>query len=387
MPSVQAPRRFAIRRLVALGVFVAAAVSPGTAAAQKPDGQKPDPQKLAKPTPRSSLPDGSKWDISFHGSMVLFSNASTGDSHTPAPGPTFILADGATASRYVSSWYFGDGAALLNQVLTQRGLTARVLAMDRPPGWPVTGYSRGEVGGRIARHLKGPIWFEAGVDIGLDGVGFDADAQDRIEATRASFETAFAALATSAASVITSSTVTSTATLDSGGRRLLVSGVVQYRGNERPLRPVFFGGVGVSSSIGPPATLTLTGTYRFTTPAQAVIEETDTMRLSYETSNSIVWIFGGGFMHDLSRSSAYRVEVRLRGGATKFSANLEAEPSRVTASPGGVVVLNATNPGLQFSSSPSITPNLSSARPGFSAFDGEGPPFQLVVSAYYVRRV
>jgi hypothetical protein len=296
------------------------------------------------------------------------------------------MADGATLTRFVSSWYYGDGAALLNQVLALRGSPARLSALNWPPGWPVTAHSRGEVGARIARHLQGGIWFEGAVDISLDPVGFDDATRDSIEASRASFETAFTALAASAASVISSATVTSAADLDPGGRRLIVSGVLQYRGSERVIRPVLLGGVGVSASVGSPATLTLRGTYRFTTPSQAVIEETDTMRLRYQTSSSLVWVFGGGFMHDLSRSSAYRVEFHVRAGSTKLTADLEAEPSRVIESPGGVVVLNATNPGVQFSSSPTISPSLRAPQTWLGAFNGEGPSFQLVLSASYVRR-
>jgi hypothetical protein len=344
-----------------------------------------DAQTPSKPPPRQ--PAGPQWEISFHGGFVTASTPPKGESQAPPAGPTFVMADGATLSRFVPSWYYGDGAVLLNQVLGLRGSPARLSALNRPPGWPVTGHSRGEVGARIARHLKGGIWFEGAVDIGLDPVGFDEDARASIEASRASFETAFTALAASAASVITASTVTSSADLDPGGRRLLVSAVVQYRGSERVVRPVLLGGVGVATSIGSPATLTLTGTYRFTTPSQAVIEETDTMRLRYETSSSLVWVFGGGVMHDLSRSSAYRVELRVRAGSTKLSADLEATPSRVITSPGGAAVLNATNPGLQFSSVGAISPSLSPVRTTFGgAFQGEGAAFQLVLSAAYVRR-
>ena len=312
--------------------------------------------------------------------------APTGESRTPPAGPTFVMADGSTPSRYVSSWYFGDGTDLLNQVLVLRGLSTigTIRALDQVPGWPIPSSSGAAIGGRLARRMTRALWFEASVDYGLTGLGFDDSATERIEATRAGFENAFRALATSASSVITASTVTSTADLDLGGRRLLVSGVFQYRGPERVVRPVLLGGVGVGSTVGSPATLTLTGSYRFTTPAQAVIEETDTVRIRYKPSSSLVWIFGGGMMHDVSRRSAYRIELRILATSTKMSAELEASPSRLTASPGGVVVLNATNPGLQFSSSPGILPNLNVARPPFDAFSGEGASFQMALSASYV---
>ncbi len=362
-----------IRRVVCIGVFfAAAAVTPGVAGAQT--STKPASSRSSEP----------RWEVSFHGTVATRGKAPTGESRTPAAGPTFIMADGSTPSRYVSSWFYGDGTDLLNQVLSLRGIGS-MRALDQPPGWPIPSPSGPAVGVRLARQLKGGIWFETGVDYGLTGLGFDTTETERSEATRASFETAFRALAGSAPSVITASSVTSTVESGVGGRRLLVSGVVQYRGPERVVRPVLFGGAGVVSTVGSPATLTLAGTYRLTTPAQAVIEETDTMRLRYKTNSALVWIFGGGFMHDLTRSSAYRVELRvLATAATKTSAELEASPFRVVTTPGGVVVLNATNPGLQFSSLSGITPSLSLTRTPFDAFSGEGSSFQLALSASYV---
>ena len=364
---------FLARRVVHIGVLIATAfVAPSAARAQT----------VSKPP--SSQPAGSRWEISFHGGLQLAGTTPKGTSQTPFPGPTFVMADGTTPTRAVSSWYFGDGTVLLNQVLALRGIGS-LRPLERP-GWPVTSQSGAEVGVRIARHLKGSMWFEASVDFGLQGLRFDDATRDRVEAARAGFETAFTSLAASAASIISASTVTSTSSFASGGRRLLVSGVVQYRGAERPVRPVVLAGMGLASTIGNPATLTLTGIYRFTTPAQAVIEETDTIRLHYDASSSVVWILGGGMMHDLSRSSAYRVEFRVLASSTKLSAHLDAVPSRVTASPGGVLVLNATNPGLQFSSSSTIQPSLNAVRTGFAAFTGEGSSYQLVMSASYVRR-
>ena len=363
---------FLTRRVVHIGLVLAAAIVTPNAAGAQTLSKQPSPK-----------PAGPRWEVSFDVGLVTGGGTPDGTSRTPLAGPTFVMADGTTPTRSVMSWYFGDGAALLNQVLALRGI-ASVHPLERPD-WPVPGQSGAQVGARIARHLAGGIWFEGGVDVGLAAPGFDDAARDRIDAASEDFEAAFTALAASAAPVITAATVTSAANLTGGGRRLLVSGVVQYRGSERVVRPVLLAGIGVTSTVGGPATLTLTGTYRFTTPGQAVIEETDTIRLRYETSNSFVWILGGGMMHDLSRSSAYRVELRLLASETTMSAYLDATPSRVTASPGGVVVLNATSPGLQFSSS-TVVPSLSATRAGFEAFTSEGRTFQLALSASYVRR-
>lgn len=342
-------------------------------------------QTPAKPKP-AKQPTGPQWEVSFNGGFATGSATPGGVSSIPPAGETFTMADGLTPTRAVSSWYFGDGASLLNQVLQFRGVTNRLQSLHLPD-WPAASRQSGlQVGARIARHVKGGVWLEGGVDVGLDPLGFDNEVRDRVENTRADFETAFKALAASAPAIIAASTVTSTADFNPSGRRLIVSGVIQYRGDGPKMRPYLLAGVGAATASGDPATVTLTGTYRFTPPGQAAIEETDTMRLGYEASGSVVWIVGGGVMRDLSKSSAYRVEVRFLSSTTKLSGLLDAEPSRLTASPGGAVVLNGTTPGLQFSSS-TIRPTLSGAAiRGFDAFTGEGRAFQWVVSAAYVRR-
>ena len=363
------------RRFVPVALACSLTAIPIAAAAQTPA----KPQSPRKPT-------GPKWEVSFNGGFATGSATPEGVSRTPPAGETFTMADGTTSTRAVSSWYFGDGASLLNQVLQFRGVTTRLDPLH-VPDWPGASRRSGfQAGARIARHVKGGVWLEFGIDVALDPLGFDGEARDRIEDTRADFETAFKALAASAPGPIAAATVSSTADLAQNGRRVIVSGVVQYRGYGPVMRPYLLAGIGASSPFGDPATLTLAGTYRFTTPGQTVIEETDTMRLGYESSGSVIWIFGGGMMRDLSRSSAYRVELRLLTGSMKVSGQLDAEPSRFTAAPGGAVILNATNPGLQFSSS-TIRPSLSGADiRGFDALTAEGGVLQWVVSASYVRR-
>jgi hypothetical protein len=374
---MQQPGRSVARRIVPIGLACAiATLAPLAASAQT----------AQKPRPSTSKPTGPKWEVSFHGGFATGSATPDGVSSVPPAGETFTMADGLTPTRAVSSWYFGDGASLLNQVLQLRGISARLDPLHMPDWAAASRQSGFQVGARIARRLKRGVWLEGGLDVGLDPLGFDNKVRDRVENTRADFETAFKALAASAAAIITTSTVTSTADFNPNGRRLIVSGVIQYRGDGPVMRPYLLAGLGAATAFGDPATLTLTGTYRFTPPGQAAIEETDTVQLGYKASGSVVWILGGGMMRDLSRSSAYRVEVRLLSSTTKLSGSLDAEPSRLTASPGGAVVLNGTTPGLQFSSS-TIRPTLSGAAiRGFDAFTGEGRAFQWVMSAAYVRR-
>src|SRR5207248_2356220 len=55
-----------------------------------------------------------KWSIEVHGGANAPTNPSGGTSALPPPGVTFSTLVGRD-SRRVPSWYFGDGASLLNQ--------------------------------------------------------------------------------------------------------------------------------------------------------------------------------------------------------------------------------------------------------------------------------
>ena len=65
-----------------------------------------------------------KWEVEFHGGGMLVNNPTGGTASLPDPGPAFITELGRP-SRRESSWYFGDGALLLNQVNTARARARR----------------------------------------------------------------------------------------------------------------------------------------------------------------------------------------------------------------------------------------------------------------------
>src|SRR5207249_982595 len=100
-----------------------------------------------------------------------------------------------TTSRRTSSWYFGDGAVLLNQVNAALGLSPRITPLD-----PVLKSSLadrqqgGSFGFRVSRTLSDRFSAEFGVDYALGRLTMSAPALAGIEAARASFVPALAAL-------------------------------------------------------------------------------------------------------------------------------------------------------------------------------------------------
>ena len=327
-----------------------------------------------------------KWEIEFHGSFATSFNSISGLDQTPPAGPTFTMGDGSTTTREVHSWFFGSGASLLNQVLGLRGVSQRLTALDAN-GWPIAGYRPGpQVGARLARRVTNAIWIEFSVDLNLDPLGFDGDADNRIEATRASFESAFVALNNSTATLMPNPTITSTANVVSGGRRLSTTGVVQLRSSGQGIRTFLLGGAGFATPVGGGASLELVGRYQLTTPGGTLLDETDAVTLRYETGPSFLIVAGFGFMKDLSPRSGWRVETRVTFGRTELDAFLTTKPTITVTTPTGAVILNATNPGLQFASN-GLRTNLSALPVSdFPVLDASGRTIQWVVSGGYYRR-
>src|SRR5436853_7649255 len=64
-----------------------------------------------------------KWEIEIHGSGFLKDDANGGVKSMPGPGPSFATVLPNTPSQQVSSFLFGDGNKLINQVLAGQGLS------------------------------------------------------------------------------------------------------------------------------------------------------------------------------------------------------------------------------------------------------------------------
>src|SRR5687768_5502532 len=61
------------------------------------------------------------WEIGVYGGSAWTSLPSDGDATLPPPGPSFTTFN-AIPSRRVASWFFSDGALLMNQLQATRPL-------------------------------------------------------------------------------------------------------------------------------------------------------------------------------------------------------------------------------------------------------------------------
>jgi hypothetical protein len=310
-----------------------------------------------------------KWEIEFHGGGMSPANPTGGTVSLPAPGQVFTTmgiyspspALVVSSSRRESSWYFGDGAVLFNQVAA--ALATSTVAMTQPFAGriatldPVLGSSLGErqrggsVGARVSRELTPRFTAELSVDYGLARLEITQANIDSIEATRASFIAAFNGLITSNPSRVVKS-LTSTATLEGGGgRQLSTSGVliINLRTAGHVI-PYATAGASVSSTMGTMPSVTLRGNYQFLNPTGSPINETDTITVRDDRdTHTVAGILGGGVKYHVSPRWGIRLDARVSLGKNTTSTVIDATPNVVLGQlPAGRGLLNSS-PTIQFS--------------------------------------
>src|SRR4051812_5981082 len=70
-----------------------------------------------------------RWEIEAYGGVA--GRAATGGSRTlPAPGAPLVTSTPTFPSREVPSWFFGDGAVLMNGVIHDFGGAASIAPLD-----------------------------------------------------------------------------------------------------------------------------------------------------------------------------------------------------------------------------------------------------------------
>jgi hypothetical protein len=71
-----------------------------------------------------------KWDIEVFGGAVLGTTGGDGTRTLPPAGLPIVTSTPIFPSREVSSWFFGDGPVLLNDVNEQFGTAGRITPLD-----------------------------------------------------------------------------------------------------------------------------------------------------------------------------------------------------------------------------------------------------------------
>jgi len=346
-----------------------------------------------------------KWEVEAHGGFGSATASTDGSGALPLPGPAFAIAPPFNdVSRRVPSWYFGDGATVLNQAIVEFGLPQPITPLDAVLTRNIVdSKAAGSAGLRVSRAISPRFSLELSVDEHDGGFTLSQAARDGIAASRASFISAWSSLAREIvfpfSSVIPAPT--SIATLNDGhGTQLFTTGalVVNLKTTGR-LTPYVTAGGGLLTNRGDWPDATVVGNYRFSISAINVgpgnrlvvstipISETDAVSIqASRDKHAFAGVVGGGVKYSFARHWGVRGDARVYLSKYTTRVTVTATPSVAAGVPAGSTQ-SFTIPNIQFSNNPSFGPStLSGSVAGFETFSGSSvQSTTMVTGGIYFR--
>lgn len=319
------------------------------------------------------------WELGGHGGLSLLRVPAGGKKSLPNPGPAITTSSPIFPSRQTSSWFFGDGAALLNDASADFDLLSRITPLDE--AFESVGFgnaARANFGVRVARGLTPRLSVEFDFDVMPGSLSLTDAFTAAIESTRTSFQSAFTSLFASGPFVGVVVETTG-ATNDGASREIAGTGAITLRFTSRgSYVPYATIGAGVITRTGELQSVTLEGRYRFTISVpgspSVPIDETDRVTIRYSQCPAFVTVVGGGLRRDMSERWGFRIDGRLFLGRPTLRLLLDASPSSVPGTPAGFIE-TFSYPSIQFSSNPSSGRQSTLGGPpleGFAALTSTG---------------
>jgi len=304
---------------------------------------------------QSGAAEAGKWEIEVHAGGVRMGKPTEATTAMPAPGEAFTTLPGRP-SRYVSSWYFGDGAAFLNQwaaAFTIIPRTQRITPLDPVLTGPAASSPHtGSFGVRLGRRLTPRLTAEVTVDYGPSSLELSERALGDVEASRTTFASvwneAFRPPASNYQNVVVSS---SSEIQESSGGQVVAAGalIVKLR-RSGALVPYVTGGLGGVFNHGGVPSVTLRGNYTMGAPFNPSItfNDADTVTVRFtRPDRALIGVVGGGVTYDLARRHGIRIDLRLLIRANTVDTEVSATPSWRTGTPAGSIS-SATIPSVAF---------------------------------------
>lgn len=362
-------------RAIVMGVVLAVGAGPAWAqTAKKPQKPKGEP----------------RWTLEVHGGMTAGTTPSAGSpGQFPAGTP---LATDVAASRAIPSWFFGDGATLFNEVRSQFASRfnvqyPQITPLDRALATvPLERQGGPNFGFRLGRQITRRFGVELGFDRSQGKLKLADDARAAIEATRASFESAFGGLLGTVPQ--TNLSVTSTADVeDANATQMSLTGALTVRlFTAGRLSAHALAGGGRLTNSSDSVDVRLRGNYQFRLFNAYAFNETDSLTIrTTERESTGVGVLGGGITYDLSRRSGIRFDVRALIGTNGITTTVDASPTTNAAVP-GIALPSLTTPSIQFSNMSNVPSSLSGTAANLRTFEGDGLDSRMLVSVGFVLR-
>src|SRR5262245_7633311 len=324
-----------------------------------------------------ALPADDRWEVEVHGGYMASSN--------PAGGVSALPGLHSASAEVVPSWYFGDGALVLNQFLTSTRLNAVLEPLDAVLGSAFLERQSGAgFGIRIARILNSRFIAEATLDEEFGELAITAASRTGIQSTGVTFESAMDLVLNAPAGG--SQVVESSASIgDSQGRQRFGSGTLLINLGSGRIKPYAAVGAGFVKHLNGAPEARLAGNYRFTyAPAVNVpipipiptttFHETDTVVIRTSVGTAFTGVFGAGFRYDLTDRLGVRVDVRDYISENSTATILAATPGAEKSAAGGATLsLFSTTGILRFSTVRGFPSTLGGSPVfDFTSFRGSG---------------
>lgn len=311
-------------------------VTPAPAMAQTP---------AAQPT--------SRFEVEAYGSFGRLLNAGAATLSLPATGAPITTSSPMFPSRRVSSWFFGDGAAVLNGANEQLNLAPRITPLDAAIATIGRSAQSGAgVGARLRFRTAPRVWTELAIDLSARADTAPDDLMSAVLVTRGSFVTAMTSLF--ASGPFTGTSVTATATPASGSWRDLTATLAANIELDpvAGLTPTLTLGAGMVTRTGTQPAITIEGRYRTMILGAVPIDETDTVTIRGVAGTAPAIVMGAGLSRSFADRLSLRLDARMIAANRTIASNIDAKPTVVSATPADYIE-SFTNPSVQFSNNAS----------------------------------
>ena len=334
-----------------------------------------------------------RWEADFSVGGVFGGRPTGGTRIASFPVGDAFTYFGTASSRYASSWMFGDGAVLINQIATGFGAAAvpdRQTPLD--PMLTASSLERGAgvgFGVRVLRRLTPRLRAAFVIERLSEALDFSASATAAVEATRASFERVWnGIIATGGGVLFTNPVVSGTVTAsDASAAMMYVTGGIEYQlTRDKRLVPFVSAAAGVAHRTGSLPELAINGTYQFLFFSGGQLSEQDHVRVHYRGDSSPAGVFGAGFRYFMTARHGLRVEFRVHINGDSIATLVDATPQSVPGTP-SFAIASSTTPALVFSNSPAVRGNLSGpAIASLETFSGSGTAMRVNLGVGYFFR-
>ncbi len=337
----------------------------------------------AAPAQAQSSTSQNGWEIEGYGGFVVPSGSGDGVATLPPAGAPIATSSPIFPSRRVPSWFFGDGALLLNQVNGQFGIADLIEPLDDALGGTALSTGSGFAGGvRVRRSLSPRFAAEVSLDFFPGAADLSEDLIAASETTRASFAPAFQGLLSTGP--FTDIAVGATSLAGGSSLELAVTGTLVYQlGQAGGFVPYLTFGGGAITGAGDGASATLEGRYQFRILGQVPIDETDRATVRVQGRTVFTGVGGAGLRREVTNRWGFRIDGRVFVSPHATRVLIDAQPTVAPGSPADFVE-SFTTPSIQFSNDPSTGRESSLGDlplQSFETFVADGLQVRVLVTA------